>query len=209
MSGIEWGEPIAVDGKRPEWFQDCDAEKTAAICFDGEEQIPGDDDDLPISEWIWADLQSIRLPKDHWAYLTDRDDRRVELAQLSDYDRELMARIWNRDDGMEPLRQHEISAANPYHHLSTVLDEALAQASEGKGRERHAQDLPFHEQPMQQLIDLYGMGFALGQAGKKMQESQRLPYDAARNELLGAIVYIAGAIVAMDRGRDETSENGE
>lgn len=96
----------------------------------------------------------------------------------------------------------KMSGDNPYHHLSTVLDEALSQASEGKGKERHAQDLPFHEQPMQQLIDLYGMGFALGQAGKKMQESQRIPHDAARNELLGAIVYIAGAIVAMDRAED-------
>ncbi len=202
MSDIEWGEPIAVDGKRPEWFQDCDAEKTVGICFDGEEQIPGDDDDLPISEWVWADIQSIRLPKDHWAYLTDRDYRRVALSKMTAPGRALLVQDWARDACDEYWENK--AQPNPYHHLSTVLDEALEQASEGKGRERHAQDLPFHEQPMQQLIDLYGMGFALWQAGKKMQESQRLPHDAARNELLGAIVYIAGAIVAMDR-----AENGE
>lgn len=115
------------------------------------------------------------------------------------------AEQFEKQHGIHPDKMHWTPikmAGDPYHHLSTVLDEALAQASEGKGRERHAQDLPFHEQPMQQLIDLYGMGFALGQAGKKMQESQRLAYDAARTELLGAIVYIAGAIVAMDRVED-------
>ena len=82
-----------------------------------------------------------------------------------------------------------------YLGLQSVLDRAFHQAAFGKGAERHAQAQAFEQQPMQKLIDLYGVGFALGQAGKKMQESQRLEHDAAIRELLGAIVYIAGAIV--------------
>lgn len=90
------------------------------------------------------------------------------------------------------------TAVPGYEKLEQVLREAFEQASAGKGAERHATGQPFEHQPMQKLIDLYGPGFALGQAGKKMQESQRMDYAAAKRELLGAIVYIAGAIVHMD-----------
>ena len=83
----------------------------------------------------------------------------------------------------------------------TRTDESCAydQASSGKGQERHGQDLPFTKQPMQLIQDLCGEGFALGQAMKKMQESQRLPHDAAIRELLGAINYIAGAIIHKEK----------
>ena len=86
-----------------------------------------------------------------------------------------------------------------YGTLAAVLLDAFTQASAGKGKERHACALPFDQQPMQKLADLYGPGFVLGQAAKKSQESQRLPYERARAELLGAIVYTAGAIIALDR----------
>lgn len=85
-----------------------------------------------------------------------------------------------------------------YYALEEVFACALAQASTGKGRERHAQDLPFDQQPMQQLIRLYGQGFALGQAAKKAQESMRLPRDRAVAELLGAINYLAGAVIHLE-----------
>lgn len=87
-----------------------------------------------------------------------------------------------------------------YLSLQSVLDRAFAQASSGKGAERHGQGKPFEEQPMQKLIDLYGLGFALGQAGKKMQEAQRMGVEPAVRELLGAINYIAGAIVHIEKG---------
>lgn len=87
-----------------------------------------------------------------------------------------------------------------YEQLAAVLQDAYDQASKGKGAARHATGKPFHEQPMQDLIRLYGPGFALGQAGKKMQESQRMDRDAAERELLGAIVYIAGTIIAARGG---------
>jgi hypothetical protein len=88
-----------------------------------------------------------------------------------------------------------------YDDMAYVLVRALEQASLGKGKDRHAQDKPFCEQPMQRLIDLYGPGFAFGQAGKKMQEAQRLEHDPAIREILGAIVYAAGAIISMERGK--------
>lgn len=89
-----------------------------------------------------------------------------------------------------------------YESLIEVLIRAYDQASIGKGAERHGKDKPFTEQPMQHLIELYGQGFALGQAGKKMQEALRLPHDAAIRELLGAINYIAGAVIHMEANRE-------
>lgn len=88
---------------------------------------------------------------------------------------------------------------NGYHGLWCVLTDALDQAQLGKGAERHGQDKAFEEQPMQKLIELHGRGFAYGQAGKKAQESERLAYAAARRELLGAIVYLAGAVINLDK----------
>lgn len=88
-----------------------------------------------------------------------------------------------------------------YESLRDVLDRAYAQASSGKGAERHGQDKPFDQQPMQELISLYGPGFALGQAAKKAQESQRLPAGRDVAELLGAINYLAGAVIALEKLR--------
>ncbi len=88
-----------------------------------------------------------------------------------------------------------------YESLASVLIRAYDQAAKGKGAERHAQGLSFDEQPMQQLIRLYGVGFALGQAAKKAQEAQRLPtVERQVAELLGAINYLAGAVIALERG---------
>lgn len=88
-----------------------------------------------------------------------------------------------------------------YESLADVLSRAFDQAARGKGAERHAQGQPFERQPMQDLIRLYGVGFALGQAAKKSQESMRLPTKERKvAELLGAIVYISGAIIAIEAG---------
>lgn len=100
---------------------------------------------------------------------------------------------------LEPRCNAIYLQADGYESLALVLQRAFIQAAHGKGKERHAVDLPFDQQPMQQLCGLYGVGFALGQAGKKAQESQRLPHDAAVRELLGAINYLAGAVIAMER----------
>jgi len=83
-----------------------------------------------------------------------------------------------------------------YTKLSEVFDEAFEQASAGKGKERHASEgVPFEEQPIGTITNYVGLGFPLGQAIKKITESQRLSPDMARAELLGAINYIALAII--------------
>ena len=86
-----------------------------------------------------------------------------------------------------------------YESLATVLDAALDQAACGKGAERHGNGLPFDQQPMQQIASRRGIGFILGQADKKSEEAQgmleRGEIDAFEREILGAINYLAGAII--------------
>jgi hypothetical protein len=85
-----------------------------------------------------------------------------------------------------------------YGPLLDVLVEALDEAQIGKGKERHATDKPFTQQPIMTIQGLVGRGYALGQAIKKTQESQRLGDDAAKRELLGAINYLAAAVLSYD-----------
>ena len=87
-----------------------------------------------------------------------------------------------------------------YLSLRRVLEEAHAQAATGKGKERHAgKNEPFEEQQIvqfgkwQETID-----FNVGQAAKKAFEAKRLPYEKARSEILGAINYLAGAVLILD-----------
>lgn len=88
-----------------------------------------------------------------------------------------------------------------YTTLRTILDAAFAHAAIGKGKERHARDLPFDKQPMLETTRLVGPGFPLGQAIKKAGEAagmiERGQYDAAEAECLGAINYLAGAVAWM------------
>lgn len=90
-----------------------------------------------------------------------------------------------------------------YEQLRNVLERAYDQASKGKGAVRHGKDLPFHLQPMQQIGDMYGIGFMLGQVAKKIEEAQRLPRERAVAEILGAINYCAGAVIFLEKQADE------
>jgi hypothetical protein len=101
---------------------------------------------------------------------------------------------------LELLPWTRLAAAPGYEQLAAVLDEALRQAQAGKGRERHGSGEPFVEQPIVQICeDLGSPQFAIGQARKKSRESLRLPHDRARAELLGAINYLAAAVLVLDR----------
>lgn len=86
-----------------------------------------------------------------------------------------------------------------YDDLAAVLAAAFYQAARGKGKERHANALPFNQQPMQQIARRRGIGFILGQADKKSEEAQgmleRGSVAAFEHEILGAIVYLAGAVI--------------
>lgn len=82
-----------------------------------------------------------------------------------------------------------------YETLGRELNEAYAQSSLGKGRERHANGRPFDRQPIMENGRMFGPGFTAGQAAKKAQEAlgmvRRGQTEAAIAELHGAIVYLA------------------
>ena len=84
-----------------------------------------------------------------------------------------------------------------YGRLEEVLAKAAEQASAGKGAERHADGQRFEDQPIM-WIEREFKSFQLGQAVKKIHESQRLAPEAAARELLGAINYLAAKVIALD-----------
>lgn len=86
-----------------------------------------------------------------------------------------------------------------YESLAAVLSRAYMQSATGKGAERHARENePFDQQVILQGARRFGHGALLFQAFKKSEESQRLPAPRAVAELLGAIVYLAAAVIAIE-----------
>uniref|UniRef100_A0A6M3LYU7 Uncharacterized protein n=1 Tax=viral metagenome TaxID=1070528 RepID=A0A6M3LYU7_9ZZZZ len=81
--------------------------------------------------------------------------------------------------------------------LKAVLNMAYAQAMLGKGKERHADKKPFVEQISMSITKAIGLAYPLGQAWKKVDESQRMAKEAAVRELLGAIVYVAMGVIHL------------
>jgi hypothetical protein len=97
----------------------------------------------------------------------------------------------------------------PYAELRRVLDLALDQAANGKGKERHAlEGERFEDQQIVQLGAWMGSNhFELGQAVKKLLESARLKPGPAKREILGAINYAAAAVILLERAeRAELAE---
>lgn len=90
-----------------------------------------------------------------------------------------------------------------YGSLARVLQRAFDQAASGKGKERHAKEGErFEDQVIMEGARRFGTGALLFQAYKKAEESQRLPTDRAINELLGAIVYLAAAVVHREESHE-------
>lgn len=86
-----------------------------------------------------------------------------------------------------------------YEKLLGVLMDAFHQASRGKGKERHCTGERFEEQPICEISRRLGLGFSLGQAVKKIYEQDRFEEKERRvTELLGAMVYIASAIILLE-----------
>ena len=100
------------------------------------------------------------------------------------------------DEGTEEFRS--VFVKPEYSDLFEVLRDALEEAQEGKGAVRHGNGLSFTDQPDLTITRAVGLGFPLGQAMKKIQESQRMDTDAAKRELLGAINYLAAAVLFLD-----------
>lgn len=87
-----------------------------------------------------------------------------------------------------------------YGELERVLDDALRQAAAGKGKERHANDLPFQEQKIMRISE--GLNSAEGlryQVCKKTMESAGMDKAAAIREMHGAIVYAAATILFLEK----------
>ena len=99
-----------------------------------------------------------------------------------------------------PTLQRNVHDVPGYEHLADILQAAYDQSARGKGKERHANDAPWHEQrintiPAGQRSIADGVAY---QVQKKTLEAcdmaERGDYDAAERELLGAIVYVAACI---------------
>lgn len=106
---------------------------------------------------------------------------------------------------------HDTDVVNmAYRSLRAVQDLALAQASKGKGKERHAvAGEAFEDQTMCEIarrLRGHAAGSLLYQVVKKTYESGRLPKERAIAELLGAMNYLAGAIIVMQELPDDDSE---
>lgn len=85
-----------------------------------------------------------------------------------------------------------------YEALAAILQEAIDQAANGKGKERHQQnDRPFLRQPICEIPRMVGPAGSAYQVMKKTQEAMRLPPERAVVELLGAINYAAATIIVI------------
>jgi phage terminase large subunit GpA-like protein len=85
------------------------------------------------------------------------------------------------------------SVEKKYEELQNALDAAFERASAGKGKERHANDLPFIVQPI--ITELFTLGPVghVYQIRKKALESLNMDSKRAANEFLDIIVYAAAA----------------
>ena len=102
---------------------------------------------------------------------------------------------YHADSNIEVEPVFSIEVPHGYEKLGNVFCMAIEQSAYGKGKERHATGEPFHEQPICGITRRVGMGYPFGQTEKKIEESQRLDNDAAIFELIGAINYLAAAVI--------------
>lgn len=87
-----------------------------------------------------------------------------------------------------------------YESLAKELQSALEQASQGKGKERHASNEPFEHQKIfiiTRWVQCSPAAALLYQVIKKAAESARMDTDAALRELDGVINYAAAAKILL------------
>jgi hypothetical protein len=90
-----------------------------------------------------------------------------------------------------------------YATLVEVLSLAYERSAFGKGRDRHATDNPFEQQPIVTEGSYFGIQPHLYQIRKKALEILRMDTDAAQRELLDIIVYAAAAVLVLKEAEDE------
>lgn len=114
------------------------------------------------------------------------------------------------------MREHKLGIAVPasdsnYYRLAEQLKAAYYQATDGKGKERHAGKnaegqviQPFHEQRIVMNAKVHGMGSPCGQVTKKIAEGcdmvRRGEVIRGLVEFHGAINYIAALCIAVESG---------
>lgn len=96
-----------------------------------------------------------------------------------------------------------------YELLFNVFVNALHQAANGKGRERHATPVPFQMQSSCCIARDVGIAFPLGQAIKKAKECQRLAGVRSMVEILGSINYLAMAYIVLSEAVEAGSGTQE
>lgn len=110
--------------------------------------------------------------------------------------------------GLPPLHWARVSVIwaavrlikqGPYRTIEGVLAAAVLQATKGKGQRHGGDTTPFLKQPWAKLYRTHGLGFLLGQADKKYHEALGKPdSESFEREILGAIVYLGMALLALD-----------
>ena len=184
----------------------------------GEQPVP--DDTMVTTRFNDGSGSTTRAGSYDWrdtnlvAYKVVEQAAAPQLADSATLAEETLSALGWRFDGQAWVEQPTIGVAVPtpmmkepgYELLAYVLERAYNQAALGKGKERHANGEPFDEQVMQDGARRFGVGALLFQAFKKSEESQRLPLDRGVNELLGAIVYLAGAVIRREADAQEGGE---
>ena len=100
-----------------------------------------------------------------------------------------------------------VNVPSEYISLGLVMQSALDQASKGKGKERHASEgEAYEDQIICEVARRVGLGYPLGQAVKKIYESQRLIPQLGVQELLGAMNYLAAAVIVMQERMEEEGQ---
>lgn len=111
-----------------------------------------------------------------------------------------------KEDKVEIADLHPDYVEPGYEALASVLQRALDQAQTGKGKDRHATEQPFIDQRMMSIGRKVGAGFPIGQALKKTEEAvgmlDRVEEDKAVSEILGAINYLAAAVLLIREKQD-------
>lgn len=103
----------------------------------------------------------------------------------------------------ELAEDYQLTEVEGYERLLDILSQAYNQSAHGKGKERHGNNLPWHEQPIGAIGRMVGPGFNAGQVIKKTQEAlgmiERGEIEAAEREMLGAIVYAASIVMLIQK----------
>lgn len=99
-----------------------------------------------------------------------------------------------------------------YEQLTEILRAAHDHAALGKGKERHANSLPFEKQRMLSISRAQGDDGGMAyQVQKKVQEGRQFDnMQQIENELLGAINYTVGMIIYhRERFAESTKEKSQ